>query len=248
MGRRIPGMTWQSIQRTLAVCAAFAATGGAGAAVAADEPAAAPAVLRHAVACQPFKGPPFLASVYHDEMVKTLKSIEGFEYLEGACAAGRQAPEFIYRLEGSIVTNEDGQFFVTVTLTDEARKERIASLVAPASADPASLAAWKRTIQVDMTRRAAKVPFECRVRKQVGQGSVSLDRGLGAGLQPGMVFFVSLEEEPLISPVTGEIVGRDSPRAVGKIQIFRVTENTAYARPVLGTKIPLFAKLYARAF
>ena len=99
-----------------------------------------------------------------------------------------------------------------------------------------------------MTRRAAKLPFECRVRRKTGQESISLDRGLGAGLQPGMVLYVSMEEEPLISPVTGEIVGRDSPRAVGQIQVFRVMEDTAYARPVLDTKLPLFSRLYARSF
>ena len=82
----------------------------------------------------------------------------------------------------------------------------------------------------------------------MGQDSVSLDRGLGSGLQPGMVLLVSLDEEPLISPVTGAIVGRDSPRAAGKIQVFRVMEDTAYARAVLDTKLPRFTKLFARTF
>lgn len=237
-------MTGQWIRRTIAAGAAVAATFGSAAAFAADETV----VLRHAVACPPFKGEAALAAVYQAEMVQMLKSTPGVEYLEGPRASARNAPEFTYRVNGSIVTNEDGQAFVMVTLTDGAREERIASHVAPASTEAAALEAWKRTIRADMTRRAAKLPFECRVRRQTGQGSVSLDRGLDAGLQPGMVLFVAMEEEPLISPVTGEIIGRDSPRAVGKIQIFRVTDNTAYARPVLDTKIPLFAKLYARTF
>jgi hypothetical protein len=236
------------IQRGVVACAAAVLTLGSTPAWAADEAAAAPVVLlRHAVACPPFKGEAALASLYQAEMVKMLRSTEGVEYLEGPHAL-RNAPEFIYRVDGAIVTNEEGQAFVTVTLTDDARKERIASLVAPASADPAAIEAWKRTIQTDMTRRALKLPFECRVRRQAGQESVSLDRGLDSGLQPGMVLYVSMEEEPLISPATGEIIGRDSPRAVGQIQIFRVMENTAYARPVLDTKLPLFARLYARTF
>ena len=232
----------------VAAGAAIGLVFGLASAFAADEPAAAPVVLLHAVACPPFKGESALAAIYHAEMVQMLQATPGIEYLEGSRALARNAPEFTYRINGSIVTNADGQSFVVVTLTDEARQERIASLVAPASAEPAALEAWKRTVQADMTRRASKLPFECRVRRQTGQGSVSLDRGLNAGLQPGMVLFVSMEEEPLISPVTGEIIGRDSPRAVGKIQIFRVTDHTAYARPVLDTKIPLFAKLYARTF
>lgn len=241
-------MTRHWIQRTIAASAAIVMGLGSVSALAADEPVVAPVVLRHAVACPPFKGEAALASIYQAEMVQMLKTTPGVEYLEGPRALARNAPEFTYRVNGSIVTNEEGQSFVMVTLTDDARKERIASLVAPASAEPAALEAWKRTVQADMTRRASKLPFECRVRRQTGQGSVSLDRGLGAGLQPGMVLFVSMEEEPLISPVTGEVIGRDSPRAVGKIQIFRVMDHTAYARPVLDTKIPLFAKLYARTF
>ena len=63
-----------------------------------------------------------------------------------------------------------------------------------------------------------------------------------------MVLYVSADEEPLLSPVTGEVIGRDSPRAAGQIQIFRVMEDAAYARPVPNTQLPRFSKLYARSF
>ena len=207
-----------------------------------------PVSLRHAVACPPFKGDADLADAYHAEMVNMLKATDGIEYLEGARASTRRAPEFTYRINGSILQNEEGQSFVVVTLMDDARKEQIASHVAPASTEPSAIEAWKRTIQADMKRRSSRLPFECRVRRQQGQGSVSLDRGLGSGLQPGMILYVSIDEEPLMSPVTGEIIGRDSPRAVGQIEVFRVMENTAYARPYGETKLPRFAKLFARAF
>ena len=239
-------MTRKIIRQIGIGCAAWMlASGGA---LAAEEAASAPIVLKHAVACPPFKGDPAIAAIYHAEMVRMLKSTPGIDYLEQSRSLARRAPEFTYRVNGSIVTNEDGQLFVMVTLTDEARKESLASHLAPASIDPEVVASWTRTIQADMTRRAAKLPFECRVRRKVRQTSVSLDRGLDSGLQPGMVLYVSMEEEPLISPITGEVIGRDSPRAVGQIQIFRVMEDTAYARPVLDTKLPLFAKLYAREF
>ncbi|MGD9612393.1 MAG: hypothetical protein AB7V22_05765, partial [Kiritimatiellia bacterium] len=145
-------------------------------------------------------------------------------------------------------TNDEGQVFVLVSVLDAARKEQIASHVAPASLDPTLIAGWSRTIQTDMKRRAAKLPFECRIDRQRGQESISLDRGLGAGLEPGMVLYVSADEEPLISPATGEIVGRDSPRPVGQIQIFRVMDDAAYARPTLDSKLPRFDKLHARSF
>lgn len=213
-----------------------------------DAPVAFSNALRHAVACPPFKGDSELAQIYHAEMVKMLKATDAIEYLEGSRASGREAPEFTYRINGEIVANEDGQFFVTLAVVDEARKEQIASYVAPASTEASHLAAWKKTIQADINRRASKLPFECRIRRQQGQESVSLDRGLSAGLQPGMLLYVSMDEEPLISPVTGEMIGRDSPRAAGQIQIFRVMEDTAYARPVLDVKLPRFSKLYARSF
>ena len=216
------------------------AAGGAGAAEAAP---AAP-TLNHAVVCPPFKGDTVVAGLYHAEMVRMLKSTPGIEYFDGA----RPLPEFTFRVNGEVETNEEGQVFVRVTVLDAARKEQIASHVAPASLDPDLIAGWSRTIQTDMTRRASKLPFECRVSRQRGQESVSLDRGLGAGLEPGMVLYVSADEEPLISPATGEIVGRDSPRAVCPIQIFRVMDDAAYARPTLDSKLPRFENLFGRSF
>ncbi len=218
----------------LAACGAWAA----------DADQAPDAILKHAVICPPFKGDTAIASIYHAEMEKMLKASPYVEYFEGA----RRLPAFSFRINGSIVTNEDGQFFVLVTLADEARKEQLASHVAPASLEPATIASWGRTIQTDIERRADALPFECRITRQRGQESISLDRGLASGLEPGMVLYVSVDEEPLLSPVTGEVIGRDSPRAAGQIQIFRVMEDSAYARPTLDTKLPRFAKLYARSF
>lgn len=213
-------------------------------ALAADEEKAPAAILKHAVICPPFKGDAAIASIYHDEMEKMLRASPCVEYFEGS----RRLPAFSYRINGSIVTNEEGQFHVLVTLTDEARKEQLALHVVPASLDPAVVAGWSRTIQADIDRRASKLPFECRITRQRGQESVTLDRGLNSGLVPGRVLYVSVDEEPLLSPVTGEIIGRDSPRAAGQIQVYRVMEDTSYARPTLDTKLPRFAKLYARSF
>ncbi len=98
-------------------------------------------------------------------------------------------------------------------------------------------------------RRTSKQPFECRaIRRRRGQISLSLDRGLDSGLKPGTVLDLAMEAESLISPVTGEMVGRDSPRSVGQIKVFRVMSKTAYARPVEGTKIPATKTLCARSF
>lgn len=231
--------------KALALSAALC---GVGMAVCAEESVPETTRLRHAVACAPFKGDDALAELYHSAVVDMLKKADGIEYLEGPRALARRAPEFTFRINGAIVKNEDGQSFVTVTLEDAARKEQIASHVAPASDDPSVLASWKKIIQASMERRAAKLPFECRIRRQQGQNSLSLDRGLGAGLQPGMRLYVSMDEEPILSHATGEVIGRESPRAVGQIEVFRVMENTAYARPVEGTLLPHFSRLHARTY
>lgn len=204
--------------------------------------------LRHAVVCPPFKGQAELAGLYHAEMVKMLKGAAGVEYLEGSRALVRRGPEFVYRVSGRIETDEDGRAYIAVSLVDSARKEQIASMVAPASGEAEALKAWRDALQKSLERRTSRLPFESRVRRQRGQNSYTLDRGLGSGLQPGMVLFVAADEEPLISPLTGEVVGRDSPRALGKIEVFRVMENAAYARPTKDTRIPRTSSLYARTF
>lgn len=227
----------------VAALVAVALAGVAGAAPAA-EPRQDPDILKHAVVCPPFKGDPTLAAVYHNEMVKILRASTAVELYEGT----RQLPDFYFLINGSIVTNEDKQFFVLVTVFDSERKEQMASHVAPATLDPEAIIGWTKLLQADIARRCSHLPFECRISRKLGQESITLDRGLGSGLQPGMVLYVSEDEEPLLSPVTGAVIGRDSPRAAGQIQVFRVLDETAYARPVLNTKLPRTAKLFARSF
>ena len=211
--------------------------------------AAGTAALKHAVICPPFKGNQELASLYHKEMVEMLKTADGVEYLAGKRALARRAPQYAYRVLGTIVTNELEGFSIVISLMDTARKEQVASYVAPASKKKSDLASWKKTMKTSIERRASKQPFECRVtRRRMGQASLSLDRGLDSGLKPGTVLDLSMEPEILISPVTGEMVGRDSPRAIGQIKVFRVMSTTAYARPVKGTKIPSTSTLCARSF
>lgn len=204
--------------------------------------------LRHAVICPPFKGPAEPAEAYHAEMVKLLEASEGIELMEGSRSLLRRSPEFTFRVNGAVVEQEDGQMFVTVSVVDSARREQIASLVAPAFTNRQAMAAWKRTVRESIERRVAKLPFECRIRRKAGQQSYSLDRGLGAGLEPGMVLYVATDEEPILSQTTGEIIGRESSRPVGQIEVFRVMDHTAYARPVAGTSLPRSASLFARTF
>lgn len=219
---------------------------------ASDEPSADPEVpslstLRHAVVCPPFKGDVALAPLYHAELLRMLRESPRVELLEGNRALARNAPAFTYRITGEVFA-EDGQSFVSLQLTDAARKELLASFVSPASANPALLAQWSQIVRSDMQRRVSALPVECRILRKQGQDSLTLDRGLGSGLRPGMVLQAVVAEEPLISPFTGEEFGRDTPAPVGPVRIFRVNEDNAYARPLPGTAVPRKGSLYAREF
>ena len=237
---------WRDWSRLLVVAVSLVLATGLGAV--AQEEVSTEESLRHAVVCPPFKGDTELATLYHDGMIEVLEACNRIELLNAPRAFSRKSPEFYYRVNCEIITIEDGDPFVTISVVDAARKEQIASYVAPASTEKSMLNSWKKTLRADLARRTAKLPFECRLRHQRGQESYTLDRGLTAGLQLGMRFFVSTDEEPLISQATGELIGRESPRAVGEVYVFRVLENTAYVRPVAGNKLPKSGKLSARTF
>lgn len=204
--------------------------------------------LRHAVVCPPFKGDAALADLYRDALLEMLRGSPRIELLEGSRALASRAPAFTYRLSGEIF-REDGQDFIALQLSDAARRELIASFVSPASRNPAALNQWKRVVRADMQRRVDALPFECRILRKQGQDSLTLDRGLGSGLRPGMVLQAVVAEEPLISPFTGEEFGRDTPAPVGPVRVFRVNDDNAYARPLPSSpSIPRKGSLYAREF
>lgn len=203
--------------------------------------------LRHAVVCPPFKGDAAFATLYRDAILDLLRDSPRVDLLEGPRALASRAPAFTYRISGEIFTDA-GQTFVSLQLTDAARREPIASFVSPASDNPELLAQWSQIVRADMQRRVDALPFECRILRKQGQDSLTLDRGLSSGLRPGMVLQAVVAEEPLISPFTGEEFGRDTPAPVGPVRVFRVNEDNAYARPVPPTSIPRKGSLYAREF
>jgi len=216
-----------------------------------DEPAAeAPSTagLRHAVACPPFSGVEPYARIYHDTVAAMLEASDRVTFLDGSAAAAKRAPKFTYRVIGVVAEGDGGRPEVEVSLVDGYRNEVIATQRTAASTNAASLEAWGRLVREDMERRTAHVPFECAAEAQTGQNSLTLDRGLDAGLEPRMVLYVSGPEEELLDPRTGETVGRDAPRAYGKLVVFRVNARTAYARPLPGTKVPKRGTLSVRSF
>ncbi len=205
--------------------------------------------LRHAVACPPFTGLEPYAQLCHGKIVAMLKQASTeIEFLEGTAASAKKAPKFTYRLYGNVSEGRDGTPQVTVSLVDEARHEEVASYTSPISDASADLSSWMSVMRADMRRRVRKMPFECSVMAEEGRTSLTLDRGLSSGLKPGMVFYISGMEEEILDHNTGEVIGRDSPRAYGKIVVYRVNKANAYARPVEGTVLPAHGPFFAYAF
>lgn len=229
----------------LAACTAWGQGPATAAATAANAAAErpSPSNLRHAVVCPPFSGEEPAAHVYRDLIAGLLQADPRVEYLDGAAATAKRAPQFTYHVRGDV---KDG--VLRLALVDVSRREVIATHATPVTADPQKLAAWGERFRQDVARRVARMPFECRVEAQAGQESLTLDRGLGSGLEPRMVLYVSGPEEELLDPRTGETVGRDAPRAYGQIVVFRVNARTAYARPLPGTVLPRSGELIARSF
>lgn len=217
-----------------------------GPALVAAEPAPSLADLRHAVLCPPFTGEEPLARLYHDTLVKLLKESHNVCFLDAAAA--KKAPVFLYRVDGSVTLLPDGSPVVSIRLVDVARGDVLADYTAPASADKSRLAAWCRVVRKDLKRRVRHIPFECGAHRQFGQDSLTLDRGADAGLLPRMVFYLSEMGEPILDHNTGKIIGRDTPRTIGQVVVFRVTDRNAYVRPLPGTAIPRRAKLFVRSF
>ena len=218
------------------------------AADAADSAPISLAELRHAVACPPFTGLEPYAHICHEKAVEMLKGSSSIEFLEGAAATARNAPMFTYRLYGHVVAAPDGTPVITITLQDAARGEEVAAMTMPISTNAAALDVWISAVRTDMRRRVRKMPFECCAESHKGRSTLTLDRGLSAGLEPGMTFYISSVEEEILDHNTGEVIGRESPVTYGKVVVFRVNARSAYARPLPGVELPMRGPLYAHAF
>lgn len=204
--------------------------------------------VKHAIACPPFKGESILATRYRDALLQILGSTDGIELLEGAHAKPSRSPRFTYRIQGEVFRDARDNAFVSLVITDSARNEPIGSYMASASLDDSQLKAWSENLRNTLLLKTAQLPFECGIsRHRTQQESLTLDRGLSAGLQPGVLLELAADEVPLISPVTGEEVGRDAGKSIGIVEVFRVSDRSAYARLKSGT-LPKRGDVFARTF
>lgn len=81
-------------------------------------------------------------------------------------------------------------------------------------------------------------PAEGCVVKVSEDGKIIINRGSEFGIETGMTFVMRQEGELLTDPNTGEILGREQGKILGKIKVSRVTEKLSYCDVIEGTKDP----------
>lgn len=157
-------------------------------------------------------------------------------------------PYFYYAITAQVTAlPEEGQWRVRLELWDRTRKERIGRI----SADLKSSGCEQKCLDLVVAYMLKKVrvfPFECAVTHVSKNGSFTLDAGRKSGLEPDMELELAERDLDLVDPKTGEIIGREDTRAIGRIDIFRVEPDKAYGR--LTTNAPIKSKrpLMARSF
>ena len=204
----------------------------------------APSPLRHAITVPAFKGESERATAYRDALLQRLRDCPRVELIP---YSRRVRPVYTYRIDGRI-SGEGKEAKIEIKVTDLARDEVLFTSVMPA-AGAEDLAAWEDAASENIARASAVMPFECAVTPpKKGTASYVIDRGLAAGIYPGLVLDIAVEEDPLLDPDTGDVIGRHSKRSFGKIQIFRVGDQSSYGRSI-GEPFPEnAARFVAREF
>lgn len=238
-GRRL-----KTMKSARALSAAIAAACLLAAPAARAQAGTAPSPLRHAITVPAFKGESDRATAYRDALLQRLRDCPRVELIP---YSRRVRPVYTYRVDGRIL-GEGKEAKVEIKITDLARDEELFTVVHPAGTAE-DLATWEDAASANIARATAVMPFECAVTPpRKGNTSYVIDRGLAAGIYPGLVLDIAVEEDPLIDPDSGETIGRHSKRSFGKVQIFRVGEQSSYARSV-GEAFPeTAARFVAREF
>lgn len=81
-------------------------------------------------------------------------------------------------------------------------------------------------------------PLEGSVVTVTEDGEVIVNRGEQFGVQPGQVMEMRVEGGLLIDPETGEVLGRQTGRPIGRLRVARVEERVAYCEVMEGEERP----------
>lgn len=88
-----------------------------------------------------------------------------------------------------------------------------------------------------IAKKMESFPFEGSVIKVSGS-QVIINRGSEFGVEAGQELVMGEEGEQLVDPDTGELLGQEEGKVIGKIKITKVQEKISYAEVVSGEKNP----------
>jgi len=83
----------------------------------------------------------------------------------------------------------------------------------------------------------AKIPFDASVVK-VSDGKVIINRGSEHGIEEGMEMTMREEGELLTDPDSGEVLGTEEGKVLGRLKVTRVLEKMSYCEVLEGEKNP----------
>lgn len=89
-----------------------------------------------------------------------------------------------------------------------------------------------------IAKKMEEFPATGNVVRVTNEGQIIINRGSEYGAQEGTELAMATEGEVLTDPESGEILGREEGRVIGKIKIVRVQEKMSYADVLEGEKNP----------
>ncbi len=141
-------------------------------------------------------------------------------------------------ISGSIMHNEK-----RIDLYARAINVKSASIIAAENVSSNTGEALQETVNDTATKIVRNFPLEGYIIKRNGK-NVSIDIGSGAGLQPGVEFFVYQEGETLKHPKTGEVLEVEKIKT-GRIRVIELQTRTASAEIIeeIGDQVVSYGQL-----
>ncbi len=91
---------------------------------------------------------------------------------------------------------------------------------------------------VYFAKQMESFPFEGSIVKATGDGQVIINRGSEFGMESGQALTMSTEGETLTDPDSGEVLGKEEGKVIGKIKVDKVLEKISYGTVTEGEKNP----------
>lgn len=89
-----------------------------------------------------------------------------------------------------------------------------------------------------IAKKMEEFPFEGNVVKVAESGQVVINRGSQFGVEVGQVLVIGTEGETLTDPSTGELLGKEEGKIIGKLKVAKVLEKMSYCDVTEGEKKP----------